>query len=123
MKLRNKKTGEIKDIGTIIHEAFKVHEVETLKSIEENWEDAPNIDVGGLPLIKDEKIRKVIRAWAEAYDIVAVLHNYGLADNEFHSKLETGYGKDYSAILFEEMLDDLVEDKTYAITELCGEKE
>ena len=39
MKLRNKKTREIKDLGNIIQDMMDKHIVPTLISIETEWED------------------------------------------------------------------------------------
>ena len=73
MKLRNKKTGEIvdfskgnyissKDYGFVIYkDGGRGIEYRSLAELNEEWEDAP-----AEPLIKDEKIRKAVRAWAEA---------------------------------------------------------
>lgn len=69
MKLRNKKTGEIKSIEEIIRDAFLSNELDSLKSIDTNWEDVDVTNATNIPLIKDEKIRKAVRAWAEMNDI------------------------------------------------------
>ena len=58
MKLRNKKTGEVKEFN-------------------EDWEDVEPKE----PLIKDEKFRKAVRAWAEANNTekVAIQNSYCLS--------------------------------------------
>ena len=64
------------------------------------------------PLIKDEKIRKAVRAWAEANDIERVWHEYSscwLRGNGLKIELEN------------EVVD--LEQKNYTIAELCGEEE
>jgi hypothetical protein len=64
------------------------------------------------PLIKDEKIRKAVRAWAEANDIERVWHEYSscwLRGNGLKIELEN------------EVVD--LEQKNYTIAELCGEVE
>ena len=112
MKLRNKKTGEIKDIQTIIHEAFTVHGVEILKNLEANWEDYKPAE----PLIKDEKIRKAVRAWAEASDIEAVyLSSEALCWIEGFAKIEFAGNRDWYK--------ELEEGKRYTLAELCGEEQ
>lgn len=63
------------------------------------------------PLIKDEKIRKAVRAWAEANDIEA-----GLYDADTFS-----IGCDDNFISFNNGFAD--ETKIYTIAELCGEEE
>lgn len=64
------------------------------------------------PLIKDEKIRKAVRAWAEANDIERVWHEYSscwLRGNGLKIELEN------------EVVE--LEQGNYAIAELCGEEE
>ena len=86
MRLRNKKTGEVFDAlirenggagsyslivcdiksyeqskSTLDATHFVLDEYETLTELNEDWEDyAPKE-----PLIKDKKIRKAVRTWAE----------------------------------------------------------
>lgn len=62
------------------------------------------------PLIKDEKVRKAVRAWAEANDIEA-----GLYDADTFS-----IGSDDNFISFNNGFAD--ETKIYTIAELCGEE-
>jgi hypothetical protein len=108
MKLRNKKTGEIKSIEEIIRDAFLYNELDSLKSIDTNWEDYK-------PLIKDEKIRKAVRAWAEANLMKKVMFEY--IENE------GSYFNDCScSIRFYEDL-HLTNRHEYTIEELCGEEE
>lgn len=114
MKLRNKKTGEIKSIEEIIRDAFLSNELDSLKNIDANWEDVEE------PLIKDEKIRKAVRAWADASGIEKVL-SYGdvfwigfrSTNTESVWKFECNYidGSEFKL------------DKEYTIAELCGEEE
>jgi hypothetical protein len=54
MRLQNKKTGEIKDLQEIMHEAFCEHNEKSLMNLEKDWEDAPEepkkyyyLDYGG----------------------------------------------------------------------------
>ena len=67
MKLRNKKTGEIKEIKTIdlvVTGQFYdkiIDRQPSLAKLNEEWEDYVTKE----PLIKDEKIRKAVRAWAD----------------------------------------------------------
>lgn len=68
------------------------------------------------PLIKDEKIRKAVRAWAEANDFVRVFYKYDYSNDEavfmvVESKM---------TIESDELLDD---SRNYTIAELCGEEE
>ena len=76
MKLRNKKTGEIwenakiatyscgdKDSVSVCQNAFAGlgRTYESLAELNEDWEDYKPAE----PLIKDEKIRKAVRAWVD----------------------------------------------------------
>lgn len=133
MKLRNKKTGEIFDAlvrekggggsyslivcdikayeqskSTLDQTHFVLDEYETLAKLNEEWEDYKPTE----PLIKDEKIRKAVRAWAEANGIERVWHECAscwLRGNGLKIELEN------------EVVD--LEQNNYTITELCGEEE
>lgn len=68
MKLRNKKTGEIKEwqkVGAIdygeLNEVYDAAEYNSIAELNEVWEDYKPTD----PLIEDEKARNVFREWAE----------------------------------------------------------
>lgn len=129
MKLRNKKTGEIVDVESLGHaESLKkkngyqvtlswateyenlsqCKDYHSLAELNEEWEDYSPPE----PLIKDEKIRKAVRAWAEANGIERVWHEYSscwLRGNGLKIELEN------------EVVD--LEQNNYTITELCGEEE
>jgi hypothetical protein len=67
MKLRNKKTGEIKEwqrVGAIVYgemnEVYDSAEYNSLAELNEDWEDYKPAE----PYIEDEKIRKFVRDWA-----------------------------------------------------------
>ena len=72
MKLRNKKTGRILEAEKILFGNGRIGDalewntyqpaVSSLAELNEEWEDYKPAE----PLIKDEKIRKAVRAWAEA---------------------------------------------------------
>lgn len=78
---------------------------------DEDWEDY----VPKEPLIEDPKIRKAVRAWAEANNItkVTTIYNgYGI------------YGENpNSSIYFETKPFVNIESGRHTITELCGEEE
>lgn len=138
MKLRNKKTGEIKDVESVGHaeslrrdfgyqvtlswnvmdhlDTCKTYK--TLAELNEEWEDYKPTD----PLIKDEKIRKAIRAWADANDINS--NRYYHTDVKFNSS-EHEFTWIDTSIQFDEItgLENLKHGKRYTITELCGEEE
>ena len=128
MLLRNKKTGEIGKLhcdmnvspakyGVFEDTDIRGHywEYDSLAELNSDWEDyAPKE-----PLIKDEKIRKAVRAWAEAYEISqAQFDRYTSgfsASDDGHSIL--------SMISFDGFVFMFVDGKYYTIDELCGEEE
>lgn len=128
MKLRNKKTGEIGQIGyvatndgAIIVEDISgseypfsvISNYKTLTKLNEDWEDYKPAE----PLIKDEKIRKAVRAWAEANS----LKSFEYADDD---GLGSFLGADYERITFNPWRQSGLKDgETYTIAELCGEEE
>jgi hypothetical protein len=129
MKLRNKRTGDIWEFDLI---SMKIADttLEKLKAkgfsgsccarslaeLNEEWEDLKPAE----PLIKDEKIRKAVRVWADASGITKVL-SYGdifwigfrSTNTESVWKFECNYidGPEFQ------------QDKEYTIAELCGEEE
>ena len=132
MKLRNKKTGGIWDIPKMRHPTMQEDDIsffaygrdeghlfsyKSLAELNEEWEDyAPKE-----PLIKDEKIRKAVRAWADENKIERV-----------GFKLDKGpsscacYFYDESCDVCEFGLKfyiDIEHDRVYTIAELCGEEE
>ena len=136
MNLRNKKTGETgyylhthrdHNTGTlkvavlkdgVPFSEFKPHEpiydYDSLAELNDEWEDYKPKE----PLIKDEKIRKAIRVWAEANEIETVDYDkYWVA---FGRDDKTISFKDYDKCLGFYGLDD---NGTYTIDELCGEEE
>jgi len=108
MKLHNKKTGEIWDIGKVLSNDYPCWE--TLAQLCEDWEDAKE------PLIKDPKIRKAVRAWAEANGIDHIV-SYILEDG-----IEFAGNATRLNIRFEQSL-VIDTNRIYSITELCGEEE
>lgn len=118
MKLRNKKTGEVSDVilvdsGFICKDVWRgdIGRYKTLAELNEEWEDYKPAE----PLIKDEKIRKAILAWAEASDVgVARVAPFGVFDIETSASIYF-----YSRVIEDK---DYDEEKSYTITELCGEE-
>lgn len=131
MKLRNKSNGEILEIKLTQTncECLAEHEVETiygeklsLTTLNKYYEDYQPKQ----PLIKDEKIRKAVRAWAEMNDIrfihmcsrtrkenARIVGQNALGrtftmeiDNEYEIRVSF---KDYK--------------ESYTLAELCGEEE
>lgn len=123
MKLRNKKTGEIIDsacIGVFKHQSSgdceRVDtEARSLSKFLEQWEDYKPAE----PLIEDEKIRKAVRAWAEACGAKQI--KYSVAPNQYYdADMGTGFSIKFLTKPVEVYLED---GKTYTIAELCGEEE
>ena len=126
MKLRNKNTGDIWDFdGGITMEA--THETAeragarsgiltcyaaSLAELNRDWEDYKPAG----PLIKDEKIRKAVRAWAEAESIPPEVTIYYNAD-------EYSLGWHHCEIMFSKHIQGLRDETEYTIAELCGEED
>ena len=118
MRLRNKKTGEVKkmwkdNICLSFSDCNKVYY--SLAELNQEWEDYKPAE----PLIKDEKIRKAVRAWAEANEISQAqfdryISGFSASDDE-HNIL--------SMISFDGFVFMFVDGKYYTIDELCGEEE
>lgn len=120
MKLRNKKTGEIKSIEEIIRDAFLSNELDSLKSIGTNWEDVDVTNATNIPLIKDEKIRKAVRAWAEINDLYSVEYKEDSNGAGFDCIKSTD---ELVRISFASLILPLKKNRVYTIAELCGEEE
>ena len=117
MKLRNKKTGEIVELDLNVRisgypNGIEFMKVSSLAELNEEWEDYKPAE----PLIKDEKIRKAVRAWAEAQELTEVY----LASNGY----EIYGGVDDWVMQFKgEPFPFADKNKVYTIAELCGEEE
>ena len=127
MKLINKKTGEIVeplssgpiDLYFYLNK-YEENEVDrktyqSLTELNEDWEDYKPKE----PLIKDEKIRKAVRAWAEANEISQAqfdryISGFSASDDE-HNIL--------SMISFDGFVFMFADGKIYTVAELCGEEE
>ena len=122
MQLRNKQTGEITEIEKVnlvvrvgnrcCYESCA--EYHSLAELNSEWEDYE-------PLIKDEKIRKAVRAWAEANgrEYLLVIKSGG--------RLEISDGSPHLIYISFHVDNDtlkILDDRTYyPIDELCGEEE
>ena len=119
MLLRNKKTGkitEIEEVNLIVHddkcdcyESFA--EYHSLAGLNADWEDYKPVE----PLIKDEKIRKAVRAWAEANGVLDEIEVHSLTTG---TRFSIGH---YDIEFLGYFIYDLEFNKTYTIDELCGE--
>ena len=120
MLLRNKKTGQEGNF-IINKDHFECVDLDyvpsyfSLSELLDEWEDV----VPAEPLIKDEKIRKAVRAWASTFgDIRKIAVKYDAVRVSFH------FGAVDSSIEFGDDVDIDCEDRQlYTIEELCGEEE
>ena len=116
MKLRNKKTGEAVYVDFRIplcnnDETLGSYSVTSLEALNRSFEDYKPTE----PLIKDEKIRKAVRAWAGANDITEI--------NVSSSGYELWGGIDDWCIHFGGNPFKDIKPLKYTIAELCGEEE
>ena len=116
MKLRNKKTGGAVYVDFRIplcnnDETLGSYSVTSLEALNRSFEDYKPTE----PLIKDEKIRKAVRAWAEANDITEI--------NVASSGYELWGGIDDWCIHFGGNPFKDIKPLKYTIDELCGEEE
>lgn len=118
MKLRNKKTGEAVYVDFQIplcnnNEILGSYCVMSLKELNKSFEDYEPAE----PLIKYEKVRKAVRAWAEVNNIerVFVQNNYCLSSKDDDS-IEIVFARP----VFKDYVND---EDFYDIDELCGVEE
>lgn len=119
MKLRNKKTGEIKstwsnDLCINFGDCNQIFS--SLAELNEEWEDYKPAE----PLIKDERVRKAVRAWAELNTIRREINTISMIDRctlsiGIHGPRFESWNNTY--------YDNLQLDREYTIAELCGEEE
>lgn len=114
MKLRNKKTGQIKSIEEIIRDAFLSNELDSLKSIDTNWEE---IEESREPLIKDKEARKIIKDFAARCGVRTFVY----CQEDFtlrgaNTDCRIGFGAIMSSF-------NLKDREGYYVAELCGEEE
>lgn len=122
MKLRNKKTGEVvskidvsQDGRGIWVFGSKPEYYHSLAELNDEWEDYEPTE----PLIKDEKIRKAVRAWAD----VGGLEHFTVVNEHFNCcKIMGRKGNRVSKIEFLTTIPDTTH-RTYTIAELCGEEQ
>lgn len=127
MKLRNKETGKIKDFEFVViskdmdaefakyaHHA-PVLICRSIDQLNEEWEDYKPAE----PLIKDERTRRVIRAWAEVNSVEEVLYAERTDKSLF---VLTDMGGDDTSIMFVGWVPTLKDGADYTIDELCGEE-
>lgn len=131
MKLRNKKTGEIGELYYYPEKEYcftiatedpaDMMIYKTIGGIWYDWEDY----IPAEPLIKDEKIRKAVRAWAEAIDYR--IDNLLCIKTSGNTRLEISDGSPkliYISLFVDKGTLSNIKDRTYyTIAELCGEEE
>lgn len=126
MKLRNKETGKVQTCDMVVITDEKIDgEIASLnkrtfifRSIEQ-FNDEYEAYKPVEPLIKDEKIRKAVRAWADA----GGLEHFTVVNEHFNCcKI---MGRKYNRVSKIEFLATIpnATHRTYTIAELCGEEE
>ena len=133
MKLRNKRTGDIWefDSGFSMKASRETTEkaggrgcsltcyAHSLAELNAEWEDAQPAE----PLIKDEKVRKVVRAWAEANDVSRVSCDSCVAHKKYMLRFSaTELFNEPIIELYSASEESLWDDEHYTIAELCGEE-
>ena len=122
MLLKNKKTGEVKkmwkdNICLSFSDCNKVYY--SIAELNDEWEDYKPAE----PLIKDEKIRKAVRVWADANrrDLFRVINEH------FNCCKIIGYTDEGNVscnkIEFCTTIASADKNYYYTIDELCGEEE
>ena len=111
MKLRNKKTGERKEINDEERDLFDL--VKKLGLLED-WEIIEEKE----PLINDEKIRKAVRAWAEANGLNAQPIFFSAEYNRFCDAPDFSIAIDF----YREVKGGPHDGYSYYLGELCGEE-
>lgn len=134
MKLRNKKTGEVREwqrVGAIdygeLNEVYEAVEYDSLAELNEEWEDYTPTEP-----IFDEKIRRGIRAWWDMQDnpfkSASVLHYKDKdLDSFYHWRIfgyiREGEQKESTDLCFRtKKLYDYNPTHEYTREELCGEE-
>lgn len=127
MRMRNKKTGKVQTCDMVVITDEKIDgEIASLnrhvfifRSIEQfndQYEDYKPTE----PLIKDENVRKAVRAWAEANGIDETHYRSVKFDHSEHRLTWIRTIIEFDSI---EGLEELNDGREYTITELCGEEE
>lgn len=121
MKLRNKKTGDVGICNLkIVHSMEAPLFYHSLAEVNRDWEDYETKE----PLVKDEKIREAVRAWAEANSIKEIII-FDCGNNAPYTPVgavEFAENRGHLKTQFrtEERFDT---DRLYTIEELYGEEE
>lgn len=121
MKLRNKKTGEIVEREEFIlikhiegDGGWQDASYHSLAELNEEWEDYKPTE----PLIKDEKVRKAVRAWAKT-----VKAESAFVEKPSYERADLILSDNFASISFPiDKPKELDFCKRYTIEELCGEE-
>ena len=129
MKLRNKNTGEVDDfVFEVINNRIDLYrrvgssdtkniwKYNTLAELNKEWEDYKPAE----PLIKDEKIRKVVRAWSEANGFNADYYEFNIKTLPAGTRFSVGH---YDIEFIGFFIYDLQTENSYTLAKLCGEEE
>ena len=118
MKLRNKKTGKIIEYSISLNqwseddqEWYLFGNYDSIDELKEEWEDYAKKE----PIIKDPKVRKAVKAWANANDFKYVNVGYGCVSEANRGNIQIHF--DDSNIVEPEYMG------IHTIDELCGEEE
>ena len=121
-KFINKKTGAEARVIAMYLDSDGVMQVDGYDTVEDLMDDYAAYEEYNPqkePLIKDEKVRKAVRAWAEACNLKHV--TYKQASNEFYDANTRGaFAIRFTLMPVEVYLED---GEHYTIAELCGEGE
>ncbi len=126
MKLRNKSTDEIRKaearedgiyLWDILTKRWYKYGLEVLARYWEYYVEPKE------PLIKDEKIRKAVRAWAGLYDSGVVRAHIGEDYVSLFKDEVNGYSSSVGIDLPPDVFVELIDTHYYTIKQLCGEGE
>lgn len=124
-KFINKKTGAEARVMAMYLDSDGVMQVDGYDTVEDLMDDYAAYEEYSPPkepLIKDEKVRKAIRAFADLHDSKTITFEETFGGASFISRADNGYsmlwvlGKSWGG-------ENIECDKPYTIAELCGEEE
>ena len=125
MKLRNKKTGEIVEREELIlikhikgDGGWQDGSYHSLAELNEEWEDVRPTK----PLIKEEKLRKLIQAWAEEFSVTKV-YVCGIGTEYIELYAQDNGVTDGRIRISLKNQDGIQIGEEYTTEELCGEED
>ena len=115
MKLINKKTGEIVDIKLELNESLPDGIRRTIE--EAGWKEAKE------PKIKNDKIRKFLRAWAEMNGVSDIIV-FDQSNSPYIHAGEVVFAENAGSLRVCFRTDEKIDtNKRYTVPELCGEED